>query len=184
MAVRIVFVGKSKSGKTWAADYLRSQHNFKKLAFADGLNDVLRKLYYYGTHQRIRWETRLRYYDALYKVDPNIWAGYMERRLRTTTRDVVIDDPRYLNEVAVLKPLGFTVIRLVAPESRRKRRLEAASWAADGLLAVHDLYNRDFNSTVGVDFSIFNVSKDDTRKTLDSIVERLRKLDMEDTDTA
>jgi len=184
MAVRIVFVGKSKVGKTWAADYLRRTHNFKKIALNDGLLDVLRKLYYYGDHQRIRWETRLLYYDAFYKIDPNIWAGYMERRLRVTTRDVVIDDPRYLNEVAVLKGLGFTVIRLVAPEARRSRRLKAYKSAADGLLGIHDLYNRDFNNSVGVDFSIYNETKEDTGKTLDNIVERLRKVDIDPTNSA
>jgi hypothetical protein len=177
MPVRIVFVGKSKAGKTWAADYLRRQHGFKKVAFNDGLLDVLRKLYYYVPRQRIRWETRLRYYDALYKVDPNIWAGYMERRLSTTLSDVVIDDPRYLNEVAVLKGLGFTVIRLVAPEDRRKKRLEAYKWAAEGLLSVHDRYNRDFDASIGVDFSIYNETKEGTRKALDEIVQRLKILD-------
>lgn len=184
MAVRIVFVGKSKAGKTWAADYIRREYNFKKIAFNDGLLEILRKLYYYESHQRIKWETRLRYYDAFYKVDPNVWAGYLERRLRTTTRDVVVDDPRYLNEVAVLKGLGFVVIRLVAPEARRSRRLKAFKSAADGLVAVHDLYNRDFDSTVGVDFSIYNDTKESTRLALDGIVERLRKLDIQATESA
>lgn len=179
MAVRIVFVGKSKAGKTWAADYLRRTHNFKKESFGDGISKVLRILYYYGPHQRIRWETKLRYYDAFYKLDHSVWSGYLERRLRTTTRNVVIDDPRYLDEVAVLKRLGFTVIRLVAPETRRKKRLEAYKWAADGLLAMHDLYSRDFNESVGVDYSIFNDTKEGTAKALDEIVTRLKKLDIE-----
>lgn len=184
MAIRIVFVGKSKAGKTWAADYLRREHKFKKVALNDGLLDVLRKLYYYGSHQRIKWETRLLYYDAFYKIDNNIWVGYMERRLRRTTSDVVIDDPRYINEVTVLKGLGFTVIRLVAPEARRSRRLKAFKSAADGLLGVHDLYNRDFDSTVGVDYSIYNDTKEGTRLALDKIVENLRKLDIGDTESS
>jgi hypothetical protein len=184
MAIRIVFVGKNKAGKTWAADYLRLKHNFKKEAFNDGLADILRKLYYYGDHQRIRWEVKIKFYDALYKIDPNIWAGYMERRLRTTTRDVVIDDVRYLNEVAVLKTLGFYVIRISAPEERRRRKLHSYKTAADGLLAIHDLYNRDFDNSVGVDYSIFNDSKEDTRLILDQIVERLRFLDNEKASSA
>ena len=108
----------------------------------------------------------------------------MERRLRTTTRDVVIDDARYLNEVAVLKTLGFYVIRISAPEERRRRKLHSYRGAADGLLAVHDLYNRDFDNSVGVDYSIFNDSKVDTQKNLDQIVDRLRILDIEKTHSA
>ena len=176
MAIRIVFVGKNKAGKTWAADYLRRQHNFKKESFNDGLAEILRKLYYYGDHQRIRWEFKLKFYDAWYKLDPTIWSGYMERRLRTTIRDVVIDDARYLDEVAALKTLGFYVIRISAPEERRRRKLHSYKGAAEGLLAIHDLYNHDFDNSVGVDYSIFNDSKDDTRKNLDQIIERLRVL--------
>jgi len=177
MAVRIVLVGRRFAGKTWAADYLRYHHGFKKEALNDGLLKTLRNLYYYGSHKRIAWETRLRYYDAFYKVDPNVWVGYLERRLRTTTRDVVVDDPRYLNEVAVLKTLGFRVVRIVAPEARRRRRLSAYKWASEGLLGVHDLYNRDFDESAGVDYSVYNEDKESTRKSLDKIVESLRELD-------
>jgi dephospho-CoA kinase len=177
MAIRVAFVGKSKAGKTWAADFLRRQRGFKKLSLNDGLRQILRKLYYYETHKTINWQTRVLYYDALYKIDPDIWVGYMERRLRTTTRDVVIDDVRYLNEVARLKELGFVIIRIVAPENKRTRRLNAYRSATSGLVDMHDLYARDFNETAGVDFSIYNDSKDATRASLDDIIADLRKLD-------
>jgi dephospho-CoA kinase len=184
MAIRIVFVGKSKAGKTWAADYLRRVHGFKKIAFAEGLAYILRKFYPYDAYQRVRWETRVKYYDAWYKIDPNIWATYMERRLHLTTRNVVIDDPRYINEVVSLKRQGFTVIRIVAPEAQRTRRLKSVKSGDVGLLAVHDLYNRDFNASVGVDYSIYNDTKDGTRKALDEIIEKLKILDSEQNENA
>jgi hypothetical protein len=180
VAVRIALVGRYMSGRTWAAGYLRDAHNFKKESIGEVLDEFVKRLYYYGDHKRVRWETRLRLYDAWYNIDPEIWVGHMERRLRTTTRDVVVDDLRYSNEVAVLKSLGFTVVRVVAPEGRRHKRIEAYKWVdKPGLLAVHEEYNRDFDSSVGVDFSIYNDSKEDSRKSLDDLVGRLRKLDID-----
>jgi hypothetical protein len=177
MAIRIAFVGKNKSGRTWAADYLRSQHNFKKLSLNEGVDRMVRIFYYYGDHKRVPWERRLLMYDALYKVDPNIWIGYLERRLRTTTRDVIVDDPRYINEISALKDLGFTVIRLTAPETRRRRYLKGIKNAEPGTLAVHELFNRNFLETAHIDYSIYNETKEGTRKALDDIIEQLRKLD-------
>jgi hypothetical protein len=177
MAIRIAFIGKSKAGRTWAADYLRSTHKFKKLSLGEGVTRTLRILYYYGSFKRIPWETRIRVYDALYKIDPEIWIGYMERKLRTTTRDVVIDDPRYLNEVATLKDLGFTIIRLTAPEVRRQRRLSNVKTASPGVLLLHEWFNHDFLEVAGVDYSVYNETKDGTRKALDEIILSLRKLD-------
>ena len=180
MAIRIAFIGRVKSGRTWAADYLRSQHNFKKESLGDGVTRILRILYYYGSHKQIPWETKLLVYDALYKIDPDIWIGYMERKLRTTTRDVVIDDARYINEITALKDLGFTVIRITAPETRRKRHLKGVKGASPGILTVHELFNRSFLEIAGVDYSIYNETKDGTRKALDEIVESLRKVDNPD----
>lgn len=177
MAVRIAFVGKHKAGKTWAADYLRSAHNFKKLSMANGVHEIIKKVYGYGVKQRVNWETSVRFYDVLYNLDPTIWCGYMGRILSTTTRDVVIDDPRYLNEVQFLKGLGFSIIRIVAPEARRTRKLQMYKKAGAGLLDIHDLYSRDFNAAAGVDYSIYNDSKESARKSLDHIVEVLKGLD-------
>ena len=177
MAIRIAFIGKNKSGRTWAADYLRVQHGFKKLSLGEGVTRILRILYYYETHKRIPWEQRLLVYDALYKIDPDVWIGYMERKLRTTVRDVVIDDPRYINELKVLKDLGFIVIRLTAPETRRSRFLKGIKSASPGALTMHEQFNRNFLEIAGVDYSIYNESKDGTRKALDEILLSLKKLD-------
>ena len=178
MAVRIALVGKHKSGRTWAADYLRSQHKFKKMAFSDGLHVVIKRLYGYGIKERVRWETGVRIYDALYAVDKTIWCGYIGKLIDMTTLDIVIDDPRYLNEVQFLKDKGFTIVRIVAPEARRTRKLQMYKKAGAGLLDIYDLYSRDFNATAGVDYSIYNDDKESTRKALDKLVLDLRKLDI------
>lgn len=178
MAVRIAFVGKTRAGKTWAADYLRREHGFKKESLNDGLSRILRILYYYDKdYHRISNDTKIIFYDALYKLDNEIWVGYLERRLRTTTRNVVVDDLRYLNEVAVLKRLGFKIIRLVAPEARRNRYIKNLKSAERGLIALHEVYNKDFNEAAGVDYSIYNDTKEGTRLALDSILAELIALD-------
>lgn len=177
MAIRIVLVGKSKAGRTWAADYVRVHHHFRKMSLGEGVTRIHRILYYYGTFKRVPWEQKLEVYDALYKIDPTIWIGYLERKLSTTTSNVIVDDPRYLNEVSALKALGFTVIRITAPETRRRRFVKNVKAAAPGLLVLHEMFSHDFLETAGVDYSIYNETKDGTRKALDEIISSLKKLD-------
>lgn len=179
MTVKIVLVGKSKTGKTWVANYLRVNHGFKHVKFRSILDRFIKAVYEYRGYQQVKWLDRLKFYDAWYKIDPNIWIGHIEYRLGTTYVDVVIDDPRYINEVARLKELGFYVVRITAPPTLRNRYLQGAKKAEKNLLVLHEIYNKDFDASVGVDFSIHNDDKAVTRRLLDDLVEKLKKLDIE-----
>jgi hypothetical protein len=179
--MRIAFVGKSRSGKSFAANYLMKSHGFKRVAFSDGIRRVCTIIYYYDKHKRLRWETRLRMYDALYKIDPSIWVGYVERRLRTTDRDVVVEDARYINEVQELKKLGFTIVRVARPETLRKRHLgkSLGDHAAGGTVLLHEWFNTDPTDSLGVDYSIYNETERGTYAMLDNIVIRLKEKENE-----
>jgi len=171
--MRVAFVGKKAAGKTFAARYLATKYNFKHLSLKDPLYDILRKLYYYGEWKRISWEQEIKFYDALYKLDLNIWIGYLERRLRTTTMDVVVDDPRYINEVQALKELGFILIRIDAPEGERRGRIPAhLQDAAAGSVALAEYFHKDISAAYKTDYSITNTDKESTRKALDIILQK------------
>ena len=171
--MRIAFVGKKASGKTFAAVHLQNHHKFKRTPLRDGLFRILHILYYYGDWEHIPWEQELRVYDALYKLDNDVWIGYLERRLRTTKRDVVVDDARYVNEVQKLKELGFILIRIDAPESQRKRRIgKALLDAAENSVILAEYFHKDLTSLYQVDYTIINESRDSTRRTLDLIIEK------------
>jgi hypothetical protein len=173
--MRIAFVGKKASGKTFAARYLEKKHKFYHKPLREGVFRILRILYYYGDHKHIPWEQEMRVYDALYKLDPDIWIGYLERRLRTSTGDIVVDDARYINEVQKLKELGFILIRINAPEDARKRRIgKALLDAAENSVILAEYFHKDLSSLYQADYTILNESRDSTRAALDIIIEKER----------
>lgn len=172
--IRVAFVGKSKVGVTFCARYLVTHHGFKKLSLQDGVRRMLKRLYYYGTYKRLTWEFRYRVYDALYKIDPNVWINYLEVRLKNTPTDVVVEDVRYMNELDRLKLAGFTIVRITAPEKRRINYIRGILDSDAGTVILNEWFNKDF--AYQVDYSIYNETKEGTRKALDDLVERLKKV--------
>lgn len=168
----IALIGKKQAGKTFAAFYLHTAYGYKKLRMDDGVTKAMRYFYMYRKNERPSWLKRIELYDALYKVDPNIHINYMMHRLSTTTNEVVIDDVRYISELQVLKQHGFTILRIASPD-RKKIRIVGQKSAAPGTLQLQEYFRTE---TIGysADFSIFNDTRDGTRRSLDNLVDTLR----------
>lgn len=172
MAVRIAFVGKKSVGKTYAAHYLYKRYGFKHLRMVDATHRVIKWFYKYRPYKRIKWERQIEFYDALYALDPDIHIDHILRRLETTTRDVVIDDPRYINEVKKLKEAGFIIIRLNMRETKRVR-LAGISNASSGTVKLNEYYAAG-SDAYPVDYSIINENRESLFHLLDNIVEKER----------
>lgn len=171
--IKIALIGKKAAGKTFAAFYLKQRYKFKKMRMDDGVTKAMRSFYTYGKHQRASWERRLEIYDALYKVDPSIHIDYMLFKLETTTIDVVIEDVRYTDELQKLKAAGFTIVRIAAPDNRRTRIVGMKS-AAAGTLVLQEYFNEDKTKGYSADFSIYNNTRDGTRRSLDNLIDTMR----------
>ena len=175
--IRLVLVGKKAVGKSFCADYLEDNWGIKKIGLDEPLQEFVRKVYYYAKYKKMPWEQKLRMYDALYKLDPNMWVTYLEGRLKTTTRDVVVHDPRYISEVQYLQTLGFVVVRVLTPEDSRKRRIgKSLLDAAAGSVILHEYFNSDPTQGYNVDFTIVNDTRENARKSLDIIMEKLKQV--------
>lgn len=173
MSIRIALVGKSKTGRSACATYLEKKHKFKRMGLEDGVREVVKKLYGIQAHKRIPWERRAKIYDALYKVDSDIWINYLARRLSTTTLNTVVDDVRYLNEVDVLKELGFTLVRITAPENVRVTRIPTLTHAAAGSVLAYEWFNKDFTAGIKAEYTIVNSNRLATYKSIDELVKNL-----------
>ena len=110
--IRILLVGKRKQPITWAAIYLMNKHHLARFRMLDGVRRVIKLLYGPIRYYDFPWEKRFNVYNAMYRSDPEVWAKYMERRLRKLSRGVVVDDPHYINEVEYLQRLGFIIVRI------------------------------------------------------------------------
>lgn len=172
--LKIALVGKKAAGKTFVAFYLSQRYKFKKKRMDDGVSKAMHFFYLYNKNERTRWEIKYDIYDALYKIDPTIHINYMLRKLDRTTSDVVIEDVRYVSELQVLKEQGFIIIRIVAPEDRRRKISTTVRNAAAGTLVLQEYFNQDKTIGYTTDYSIMNDTRDGTRRSLDKLIDKLR----------
>ena len=137
----IAITGLKGSGKDTTADYIiKNYDNWEKDSFAGTLKDAVssifgwdRKMLAGETPQdrEIR-ETRDDYWSEKlgFEVTPrivlqklgtdclrchfhqNIWVDSLERKIRNTTKNVIITDCRFKNEIDMLRNLGATIIRV------------------------------------------------------------------------
>lgn len=131
------FIG---SGKDTVADYLVTQHGFKRLSFASSLKDAIASVFGWdrdmleGTTKSSRnwreqrdewWSERLgreitpRSTLQLWGTEvcrdgfhQDIWVASLENKLRQTKDDIVITDCRFANEVAAIKNAGGITCRV------------------------------------------------------------------------
>src|SRR6185295_19256919 len=176
--LRLAFVGKPNSGQTSCAVYLKRSHGFKRIRLMQGVARIAKVLYFHKNYERIPWAKKRAIYDALYKVDKNIWIGYVENRLSNTTEPIVIDDAKFLNEVMKLKELGFIIIRV---NTSMKNRAKAVGRflgpdIIPGSVAMIEYFNKDPTEALQVDYSIYH---DGTLKNLyKTLDELLTKFDI------
>ena len=113
-------------------------------------------------------------YDALYAVDNNIWVGYLERRLRTTTSDVVVEDVRYVHEANKLREMGFTLIRVV-PNKRASPGHVLHGTTNPGTIMLAEMYSRGM-TPYKIDYSLYKeVGKiENFWAAMDEVIDKLR----------
>lgn len=140
----IAITGLKGSGKDTTADYIiKNYDNWEKDSFAGTLKDAVsaifgwdRKMLAGETPQdrEIR-ETRDDYWSEKlgFEVTPrivlqklgtdclrchfhqNIWVDSLERKIRNTTKNVIITDCRFKNELDMLRKLGAIIVRVQRP---------------------------------------------------------------------
>lgn len=125
----IALVGKAKSGKSTAAQFLVENYGYTRLSFAKALKDcasliwgpldqedkdaviqttpprTLREIYFLlGT-------------EVVRNIDANAWVNIVNRVIdNSPTKLYVVDDVRFPNELETLRVRGFISIRLSRPD--------------------------------------------------------------------
>jgi len=127
---RIAFYGPMVSGKTYLANHLVANHNYRKVAFADKLKSLAYELFgvqYKDGPDRIILQ---KLGDAMRSIDEDVWIKYalntiqMNKYLPNLSKyRVVIDDLRLANEAKWLKKNGFILIYVDADENIRVERM-------------------------------------------------------------
>ena len=137
----LAFIGKKRSGKTTAAEFLVRQHCYTTLAFADDLKRMAVEVdpcvpTVPGVSVRLSaliadvgWEYAKDHYPEVRRLlqhmgqtvreaDPEFWIRPVLRRIETARAwnlPVVVADVRYRNEAEALRAQGFTLVRIERP---------------------------------------------------------------------
>lgn len=172
--IKVAVVGRSRTARATVARRFYRPHNFRYLELEAGVKRIHYTLNGRTKYKRLVWYETLQMYDALYKVDSNIWIGYLLSRLNRMEdhTNVVCPDARYLNEIQQLKQAGFIIVRVTnestnAIVSRNKKN------AAPGSLILSESYDENFSNKIGVDYSIHHTSYQSTYRAVDQLVEKL-----------
>jgi hypothetical protein len=137
----IGIVGNIGEGKDTVAEYLESQHNFKRESFAGTLKDAVAAVFSWDrtmlegqTTESREWREQVDQWWADKLNIPNltpryvlqqwgtevcrrsfhddIWISSLENKLRNINTNVVISDCRFPNEFATIKRLGGKIVRV------------------------------------------------------------------------
>ena len=122
---KIAIVGKIRSGKDTAADYIIQNYGLKPYSFGSGITEVINR---YFPDAFTEGKPRKHYQvigQAFRELNADIWVEILERKLQEAPNtSVIVTDLRQLNEYKRLKELGFTIIKIEASETVRIQRIE------------------------------------------------------------
>lgn len=125
----IGIMGQKFNGKDTIADYICKTYHFKKLAFATVLKSVC-TLIYNLSHTQLNSNDKetvdLRYNKSprqimqdigqkLKELDPDIWINHLNEERKKTSKNIVISDVRFQNEVDYINKNGGIIIKVINP---------------------------------------------------------------------
>ncbi|MGR9546584.1 deoxynucleotide monophosphate kinase family protein [Priestia megaterium] len=172
--MKIAFVGKMRSGKDTAGNYLLSKSQWtKQLAFGDEIKGLIKT---YFPHLLVQKPRKLMQEvgQLFRKYDADIWVKrlnttYLNYKYRGYT-DFIITDVRQQNEVDYLKSQGFVIVKVETAEELRIERIKASGDAFN----IEDLYHETEQAvdTLEYDYLVTNnTSIKDLTKQIDFILQ-------------
>lgn len=168
----IAFIGSNVTAQTACAEYLKRTYHFKRLNMEDMLNRFLKTQFGLRKSQKLSWFQKMEYYDALYRVNPEIFSKYTLLRMEESVADTVIWNVRYISEMKALQEADFIICR-VTHNSRRTDIGKYVKTAAEGSVSLALQYDKSFATRYNADYSVNWESKATTSTTIDPFLERI-----------
>lgn len=127
--IKLAFVGKMRSGKDTVATRLVTQYGFQSFAFGTALKASAHDIFP-DVPRTPKPRALYQFMNVMREYDEGVWIKHVERSVeyaldRKTTQGIVITDARQANEIDWARRNGFTIVRVVAPESARIARAQA-----------------------------------------------------------
>ncbi len=120
--LKIAFCGAMGSGKTFAANLIKSQQDVNVLSIAKPIKEIVTDMGHKGRSAHIMVGMVGR------QVDDNVWVNNLMDRIDSHEKagrtNLVVDDIRFQNEAKALKEAGFTIVYLNTPWHVRFQRIQ------------------------------------------------------------
>ena len=162
----------NRTAQISCAEYLKRNYDYKRMEMDDALKHFIKTCYYFDKWQNIKFDEKLRLYDAIYKTDPKIFITHAKRRAEKSRTPVVISDVRYIDELNELRKMDFIVVRVTTNVKEPPIRRLAKS-ANEGSVAVSLMYDKSFAVNHSVDFSVNWTSKATTGNIMEPLIARI-----------
>lgn len=179
----IAVTGLNGSGKSTIGTYLKETHGFMHFSFRDVLVEILRDRKMELNRENMR--------ELANEIRREHGSSYLIEKMLVQAEDnqkIVIESIRTLDEVAYLKKIGAVVIGVSAPSLIRYERITERKTSTDKI-SYQEFLEAEKNESEGedgsvqnlprvlaeADYTIENVSLDDTKKSLDGILETITK---------
>ena len=128
--MKIGLIGRLRSGKDSAADYIRSNPRMVRLAFADNMKKSSRRLFpnidTKGKNRRHLQE----FAEKMREIDENVWVNSLNEDMQLFknigAESFIVTDIRHPNELEWAIENGFTIIKVEADEAIRIERARAS----------------------------------------------------------
>lgn len=118
--VKIGFIGRMRTGKDTAAEYLRDIRGGDILKFADPLYSIMEFAQTVTGFPKEKDRKFLQWIgtDWARTKSPDVWINAFQRTLENfpSKNDIYVTDLRFENEVALLKKEGFSIVLVTAPQ--------------------------------------------------------------------
>lgn len=141
--MKIAILGKMRSGKDTASDYLHTKVDFKTFAFGDGITGVITR---YFPKLLLEGKPRHAYQligQTFRSLRPAVWIDELDTRVWHATfgipdPDILVTDLRQMNEYDYLKEEGYTIIKIEADEELRLARIAKSGDSFDPSTLNHE----------------------------------------------
>lgn len=126
--MKIVLIGKMRSGKDTVADYAVEKYGFTRFAFGDGIRKVCRILFPEQMKNGNKPRSLLQNVgQSMRKIDNDVWVKYcfneIEESSQTVILNPIITDLRQPNEYQKCRKENYTIIKVSCDEETRLKRI-------------------------------------------------------------
>lgn len=119
--MKVAFIGKICSGKSYISNQLADIYDCKIFSFASKIKELATELFDMKQKDRKLLQDLG---EKMKEIDYDVWVKYLTNQIINEER-VIIDDLRYINEYNSLKNFGFIIIKLEISKEEQIKRIKS-----------------------------------------------------------